>query len=73
VKTANVLNRSRLYDWQLGRSLNRFVNTPTKDERFDPYTRVSSIRFINDDDTALLMTGTGKPDLLLSYILRVRS
>ena len=49
----------RIYHWQERRSINRFSNVTVSDERFQARPKITSLKFINDDDMALLLTGTG--------------
>lgn len=61
VATADAEGTIRLFDWKQRRSLNRFSNVPAADDRFVANgSKVTTLRFINDDDVALLLTGTSK-------------
>lgn len=46
------LTRRSIWNWQQGNRLNRFSNANP------PGTRINETRFINEDDQALLMTGS---------------
>ena len=46
------LTRRSVWNWQQGNRLNRFSNANP------PGTRINETRFINEDDQALLMTGS---------------
>ena len=48
----------RIYDWQQRRCINRFTNLVVDDERFLTRSPITTIKFVNDDDVALLLTGT---------------
>ena len=49
----------RIYDWQQRRCVNRFTNLQNGDDRFLAQNPITTLKLINDDDIALLLTGTG--------------
>ena len=50
--TTPELTRGSIWNWQQGNRVNRFSNANP------PGTRINETRFINEDDQALLMTGS---------------
>lgn len=53
----------RIFDWQNHLLVHKFPNIVINDARHEGRPKVTSLSFVNDDDLALLMTGTGKPFL----------
>ena len=47
------MNIDSVYDWERGTKLNAFVNT-------NPYgSRISSVKFINEEDMTIVMAASG--------------
>jgi regulator-associated protein of mTOR len=61
IATADTQGIIRINDWQQRRCINRFSNlVPLDDKPASADTKITTLKFVNDDDAALLLTGTCK-------------
>lgn len=58
IAAADSTGTVRVHDWASRMLLNKFQNESIDDERFHVPAKISTVKFVNDDDIALLLVGT---------------
>lgn len=54
LQLAHSIVSNSVYDWEKNQKINRFANGSS------PGVAITTLRFVNEDDIALLLTGSGK-------------